>query len=276
MPIIDLHTHTNKSDGALPPNELVQRAVDAKIDMLSITDHDTVRAFDDLTTPIASAMRIIPGVEFSTQWRTLGIHVLGLNVDLSSAALDCAVTFQSEARCLRAEKIAERLASVGIVDALLGAQVEARGGAVGRPHFARFLVECGAVKDTGQAFKKYLGTGKIGDVKQHWATLEQIIAWIKDANGIAVLAHPGKYGLTRTKRIALIDDFQKLGGEAIEVLSGQQDPALTASLAETASAKNMLASCGSDFHSPNQPWARLGMSLVLPKACRPIWHAWDN
>jgi predicted metal-dependent phosphoesterase TrpH len=276
MPIVDLHTHTNKSDGALSPNELIQRALDAKIEVLSITDHDTVCAFDEVEIRGVDGLQIIPGVEFSTQWRTIGIHVLGLNVDLSSESLRSGVTYQSAARQLRAEKIAQRLDSAGIPNALSGAQTIAGSSALGRPHFARFLVDCGAVKNVGQAFRKYLGAGKIGDVKQHWAPLDQIITWINDANGIAVLAHPAKYGLTRTKRIALIDDFHELGGQAIEVISGQQDPALTASLATTVNAKNMLASCGSDFHSPHQPWARLGMPLVLPRECRPVWSAWSE
>ena len=275
MSIVDLHTHTNKSDGELKPSELIERALDAKVEMLSITDHDSLAAFDELDTRDTTAIRIIPGVEFSTEWRSLGVHVLGLNVNLASPSLQRGVKFQGAARQMRAEKIAHALSAAGVPGALAGAAAIAQGSAIGRPHFARFLVDCGAVKDTGQAFKKYLGAGKIGDVRKHWAELGQIIDWIKGASGIAVLAHPGKYGLTRTKRIALIDEFHALGGEAIEVISGHQDPALTASLASSTNAKHMLASCGSDFHRPGQPWARLGMPLSLPPECQPVWSQWN-
>ena len=125
-----------------------------------------------------------------------------------------------------------------------------------------------------QAFRKFLGAGKAGDVKQHWAPFAQIIDWIRDSGGTAVLAHPGKYGLTRTRRLALVEEFCRLGGQGIEVISGLQDPRLTQSLAEAASVHDLLAACGSDFHRPGQSWAQLGMPLTLPPNCRPVWDAW--
>lgn len=272
--IIDLHTHTTASDGALSPQELWQRAGAAGIDLLSITDHDTVAAYTELEPRTRKLPVLIPGVEFSTTWQTIGVHVLGLNVDLDSDALTAATNFQHAARQRRAEHIAARLARVGVANALVGAREFAAGAGVGRPHFAQHLVRIGLVQDVGQAFKKYLGAGKIGDVKQHWASLEQIIDWIRGANGTAVLAHPGKYGLTRTKRLRLIEDFRQSGGQGIEIISGRQDPALTAALSATAQSKNLLVSCGSDFHRINQPWAQLGMAMTPPPQCRPVWANW--
>jgi predicted metal-dependent phosphoesterase TrpH len=174
----------------------------------------------------------------------------------------------------RAEQIAARLERFGVQDSLAGALAIAGDGAVGRPHFARYLVAIEVVKDTAQAFRKYLGAGKAGDVKQHWAPLRQIIEWIRDSGGTAVLAHPGKYGLTLTRRLALVKEFRRLGGQGIEVISGLQDPTLTLSLAAAAAAHDLLAACGSDFHRPGQAWAKLGMPLILPPDCRPVWDAW--
>lgn len=272
--IVDLHTHTNASDGSLDAPQLLREATTAGVQLLSITDHDTLAAYAQLPPGGSDAPRIIGGIELSTEWRGCGIHVLGLNVALTSDAMDAATTFQSAARIQRAEKIAERLERAGVVNALDGARTHANGGLLGRPHFARHLVATGFVKDFAQAFRKYLGAGKIGDVKQHWAPLGQIVDWIRDSGGTAVLAHPGRYGLTHTRRNALIADFAALGGTGLELVSGRQEPSLTATLATAATQLGLLASCGSDFHHPGQPWARLGMPLALPPACRPVWDAW--
>lgn len=271
---VDLHTHTTASDGRLAPHELIAAARDAGVTLLSITDHDTVSAYRATVARAFGPLHLVAGVEFSTTWRRAGIHVLGLNIDPTSDAIIAATAHQQSARTQRAVRIAQRLQRCGIADALAGAQALTANGAVGRPHFAQFLVDGGFVKDTTQAFRKYLGAGKAGDVKQHWASLAQIIDWIRDGGGTAVLAHPAKYGLTRTKRLALIGEFRRLGGEGLEVISGRQDPQITESLAASATAHRLLATCGSDFHRPGQPWARLGLPLTLPAQCRPVWDVW--
>ncbi|MGR9091457.1 MAG: PHP domain-containing protein [Gammaproteobacteria bacterium] len=272
--IVDLHTHTNASDGSLNATELLQQATAAGVELLSITDHDTLDAYATLPARDPKAPQLIGGIELSTEWRGCGIHVLGLNVGLSSDAMRAATTFQCHARAQRAEKIAERLEQIGVERALAGARTYANGGQIGRPHFARHLVASGFVKDFGQAFRKFLGAGKIGDVKQHWAPLERIVGWIRDSGGTAVLAHPGRYGLTHTRRNALITDFAATGGTGLEIISGRQEPSLTATLATTAGKLGLLASCGSDFHHPGQPWARIGMPVTLPSDCRPVWETW--
>ena len=117
-----------------------------------------------------------------------------------------------------------------------------------------------------------MGDGKVGDVKQHWAELPQIIQWIRGAGGIAVLAHPLKYKLTRTKLKKLIEDFIKAGGQGIEVVSGQQQAQQTADLAQLCEQNKLLASCGSDFHMPGRPWAELGLFASLPANVTPVWE----
>ena len=268
--IFDLHSHTTYSDGVLEPKELVSRALEKGVDVLSITDHDTIDAYQDLAVGHAN-IRIIPGIEFSTQWQNTGIHVLGLNVDVGSDALEAGTRYQAVARQSRAVMIGENLAKKGIKDAFAGASKLAKGNYIGRPHFARHLVNIGKVNSIQSAFKKYLGAGKTGDVKQHWVDLSKIIGWIRGANGIAVLAHPLKYKMTNSKLKRLLDDFLQLGGEGVEVVSGQQLPHQTQYMARLCEQKNLLASCGSDFHVPNKHWAELGAFSPLPRNVTPVW-----
>jgi predicted metal-dependent phosphoesterase TrpH len=267
---IDLHTHTNFSDGKLSPDALVQRAMANGVEMLSITDHDTVSAYQHFNAANPD-ITLIPGIEFSTFWNKTGIHIVGLNIDLHSDALLEAIAHQHQARRSRSEAIAERLEKQGIRDALAGAQQIAGNDNVGRPHFARHIVNTGAAESINQAFDKYLDS-RSGDIRKFWATLPQIVSWIRDAGGLAVLAHPLKYKLTRTKLVELLDDFIEAGGHGMEVISGKQPEYLASDLAKLCKQKNLLASCGSDFHQPDQSWSDIGRYPPLPKDCTPVWE----
>jgi predicted metal-dependent phosphoesterase TrpH len=272
---IDFHCHTTASDGSLSPTELLDLATERQIDMLSITDHDTLVAYQQLTT-VSDAIRIIPGIELSSQWNRRGVHIVGLNVGLSCGSILEGVKQQSNARRERAEKIAEKLQRFGFDDCLTGAQSFASGpDQIGRPHFARHLVKIGAVSNIQQAFKRYLGAGKAGDIKDQWADPKTVIGWIRDAGGVAVLAHPTKYKLTRSKLVELLCDFKAAGGEAMEVISGSQVPSVTRDMARLCRDMSFDASCGSDFHTPNQEWAALGKVAPLPENCNAIWHRWQ-
>lgn len=266
----DLHCHTSCSDGALTPRELIARAAEKNVRVLSITDHDTVDAYEDPSLR-DGRVSLVAGVEFSTQWMNSGIHILGLNVETGSDALRAGVQFQSKARLERARKIGANLAKKGIEDAFTGALQISQGSYIGRPHFARHLVNTGRAKSIEAAFRTYMGDGKAGDVKQHWAELSQVVQWIREANGIPVLAHPLKYKLTRMKLRRLLDRFIELGGLGIEVISGQQLPYQTADLAQLCEQKKLLASCGSDFHQPGRRWAELGGFGALPGNVTPVW-----
>jgi len=268
--IFDLHSHTTFSDGGLTPQELIFRAIEKDVDVLAITDHDTLDAYKDKPESFGK-IKLVPGIELSTQWQNTGIHVLGLNVDPGSDAIRVGAQCQSDARLARARVIGEKLAKQGIENAFTGAMELSVGGYIGRPHFAQYIVNIGKVDSIQAAFKKYLGTGKAGDVKQHWAELPQIIQWIRDANGIAVLAHPFKYKLTRTRLKRLLDSFQKAGGQGIEVVSGRQWPYQTQDMAQLCEQRNLLASCGSDFHRPRKHWADLGEIAALPGNVTPVW-----
>lgn len=269
--IFDLHSHTTFSDGVLTPQEVVSRAIENQVDVLSITDHDTVDSCRGLP-PVSGSLTLIPGIEFSTQWVSAGIHIVGLNIDPLSEAMTEGVRFQTDARLKRARRIGENLAKKGISDAYQGALELSAGDYVGRPHFARFLINSGRVDSMQAAFKKYLGDGKAGDVKQHWADMEQVIRWIRDANGIPVLAHPLKYRFTSTRLKRLLDHFKQAGGMAMEVISGRQLPHQTRHMAEVCEQKGLLASCGSDFHRPGSAWSDLGSFSALPANVKPIWE----
>ena len=252
---------------------LLLRAKEREVDVLALTDHDTIaglvlaqKAADEC------GVALINGIEFSSQWGKAGVHIVGLGFDRDSSILSMAITAQNAARSARAQQIAARLAKLGISGALAGAQKFAGDAFVGRPHFAQFLVSIGAVGNINAAFKKYLGAGKAADVKYQWPTMASIIEWLHAEGGIAVLAHPCKYGLTRTKMCALIKDFALAGGDALEVISGMQAHVVSEDLAKIASANQLAASCGSDFHGPGQPWQELGAFPKLPQTSRPVWE----
>ena len=272
--VFDLHCHTTASDGSLSPAELIQRAHQAGVDVLAITDHDSVAGFAELDSVALGALTLLPGVEMSCQWGVIGVHIVGLNMNLESSEFRDALANQQQARQQRAGIIAERLEKKGLPNLLTAVNRAAGNGTVGRPHFARELVAIGAVKNAEQAFHKYLGAGKVGDVKQVWPLVAPVVGWIRDAGGTAVLAHPHKYRLTRTKLLALINDFKDAGGEAIEVISGHQTADKTRHLAALCERTGLLASSGSDFHHPEQHWAALGKQSALPDSCTPVWDRW--
>ena len=269
----DLHCHSHFSDGALSPEVLIARAKEREVDVLALTDHDTIAGLS-LAQKAADeyGIKLINGIEFSSQWGKGGVHIVGLGFRQDSPELIAAIDAQNLSRSGRAEQIAARLAKAGISGSLEGAQALAGNAYVGRPHFAQYLVNTGAVNNINAAFKKYLGAGKSADVKYQWPVMKTVIDWIHLAGGVAVLAHPCKYELTRTKMCALVKDFAAAGGDALEVVSGMQAHPVTEDLARIAAANNLAASCGSDFHLPGQAWQELGCFPALPQMSRPVWE----
>lgn len=267
--IYDLHTHSLSSDGALSPEALVRLAVNKGVDVLALTDHDTISGIQAAVTEAeksqsaaTKAIDIVTGIEFSAQWRGRNIHIVGLCLDLNNPVLTQAIAQQHEARLSRAHEIARRLEKKGVQNAWQGAAKYAREDHIGRPHFAQYLVESGVVSSINQAFSKYLGSGKIGDVKQHWPSIEQVVSWINTAGGIAIVAHPNKYDLTRTKLYELLEVFTAAGGEGIELVSGIQNQNITQKLLRAALDFSLAGSCGSDFHSDQ--WQMVGKMSPMP------------
>lgn len=269
----DLHTHSTASDGTLSPHDLIARAAQQGVEVIALTDHDTLAGLDDAAeTAQTHGIHLVPGVEISVTWGGRTVHIVGLDVDPACAllrrGLDGLLTYRQE----RAAEIARRLERAGWPGALEGARAQAEGELVGRTHFARFLVQQGAAKDLRAVFKHFLVKGKPGHVAGCWTTLAEAVGWIRAAGGQAVIAHPARYGLTRSKMTRLIEDFRACGGRGIEVVSGSHSRDDYFTFARWAREQGLLASAGSDYHGPENPWIELGRLPALPEGCRPIWE----
>lgn len=273
----DLHSHSTCSDGRLSPTELVQLAASEGVHTLSLTDHDTVQGIPEARQAAeAAGIGLIAGVEISTTWSGCNVHIVGLNLDIDNPVLVEGLKEQQAARQKRAEIIAEKLSSLGVENFLQKAESVAKGAELGRPHFAQVLVDEGIVENMPEAFKKYLGAGKKGDVKSLWPTVEKAVEWIKAAGGVAVVAHPLHYKMTNMKRRALLKAFKDAGGEAMEVVSGsQQSRDQTNYMAQLAKEYDLAASVGSDFHFPSQ-WQKPGKTNHLPETVNPVWMLWQD
>lgn len=272
---IDLHCHSTASDGALAPAELVARAAGQGVTHLALTDHDTIDGIPEARSAAQRAnITLINGIELSCVWRKHTIHILGLDMDLDNAGFLEQVAAQQTNRWKRAGAIADRLVRHvnGCNPDILDQATELAGGDVpGRPHFARALVAAGLVKDWAQAFRKYLGSGKPGDVKAFWPEMSEVVRWITDAGGIAVVAHPRKYRLTATRLRELVAEFMEAGGEGLEVITSGQSSGDLGFLTELCRRQSLLASRGSDFHFPGASWCELGRIPPLPEGLSPVW-----
>lgn len=274
--MIDLHCHSLYSDGLLTPEDLFKRAVEAKIRMLALTDHDTIDGLFDLqAAAVSTDISIINGIEFSTRWKKHDIHIVGLGIDIQSKALQACVRAQTNSRISRALEIGKRLARAGVADAYQKACEVAGHERVSRPHFATVLIQEGIVKDMKAAFTRFLSRGKPAYVETAWTTLPEIIQIIHEAQGFSVLAHPLKYKLTRMKLNALISAFKEAGGVGMEVVSGLMTPLEIDDMAKLTQKYELLASTGSDFHGEGVSRVGLGRQTQLPEGCVPIWTRWE-
>jgi predicted metal-dependent phosphoesterase TrpH len=253
--------------------EMLRRAKAAGVRQFALTDHDTTAGYLAVRhTSEADEVGLISGVELSCRWATTTVHIVGLNFDADAPEMVAMVEQLTKAREERAEKIATRLAGAGIDGALEGAKAIANESQIGRPHFATWMAEAGAVDSVTEAFDKYLGAGKIGDVKMFWPPLSDVVQSITQAGGVAILAHPLKYRLTGMKLRALINDFKAAGGGAIEVLNGRQPETDLKRLSQLAEGNGLMCSVGSDFHRDFEYGPKLGIDVErLPNGA----YVWD-
>ena len=276
MPNYDLHCHSTASDGLLAPAELVRRAVDNGVDMLALTDHDEISGLAEARAQAAElGLRFIDGVEVSVSWGGITIHIVGLNIDPGNLQLQQGLHAIRQGRAERAKKMAQDLARAGIPGSLEGAYAYVDNpNLIGRTHFARFLVEKRYVSDVKSAFQHYLVSGKPGYVPHQWATLEEGLACIKAGGGIAVVAHPGRYKLTRTEMRKFLGEFTAGGGAGIEVITSSHTTEQFLEYAILAGEFGLLASRGSDFHGPGESRVDLGKLPNLAADLKPVWHDW--
>lgn len=275
---IDLHCHSQASDGALTPTELVAHAHTAGIQHLALTDHDTVDGLDEARSAAqALGLGFINGVEFSVAWQRRTLHVVGLGFAPNSASILSTLATIQAARAERARAMAEKVERAGVGDAHSRAEVMSAGGQVTRTHFARLLVEDGVAKDLKQAFKRYLGVGKPAYVSGEWLELETAVAAIRSAGGVAVLAHPLRYKFTAAWRERMLAAFVDAGGEAVEVSAGSsQQPADIAEMTKAAQRFSLLGSVASDFHGLEQHWVPYGRLQPLPPSVTPVWDRYPE
>lgn len=271
--LYDLHSHSNASDGALSPTELVLRARQQGVTALALTDHDTIAGLQEAGVAAAQAgIRLIPGIELSASFESHCLHIVGLNIDPQHPALLEGIAKQQNIRDQRAQKIAEKLARKGIPDAYPILRGVAGNGEITRLHFADFLVSRGIVETQQDAFDRYLSKGKSAYVPTVWANLAECVGWIKGAGGVAVLAHPLRYKLSTKWINKALTAFKAAGGQGIEVVTGRASVDDIRLSQLHATRHQLYASVGSDFHAPGNQWLELGRLAALPAGALPIWQ----
>ena len=271
----DLHCHSTVSDGLLTPAEIVRRAHANGVELLALTDHDELGGLAEArATADEVGLRFVDGVEVSISWGDdQTVHIVGLGIDPANAALREGLHLVRSGRDARAGRMAAELDKVGIHGAYEGALRHAGNPAlVSRSHFARYIVEQGHAKDVKSVFDYWLAKGKPGYVEHAWASLEDALRWIVGAGGTAVIAHPGRYRLSRTERQELFVAFKDLGGRGIEVLSGSIKDEEVREFSRIAREFGFLASRGSDFHGPDESYVDLGRLPQLPEDLKPVWR----
>ncbi len=274
---IDLHCHSNVSDGVLPPAEVVARAAANGVHALALTDHDDVEGIAAARAAADKAgLTLIPGVEISVSWGGQTVHIVGLRIDPAHPELVAGLHGIRLGRIERARRMGEDLARSGIAGAYEGAyDLAVNKEMVGRTHFARWLVAQGHAPDMRSAFRRYLTRGNPGYVEHQWTTLENAVDWIRASGGMAVVAHPGRYAFNARDLHLLLDAFRALGGEGIEVITGSHHPSEYGKFADLARAFGLKASRGADFHAPGEG-IDIGRLPALPHYCQPVWQGWPE
>ncbi|WP_114662245.1 3',5'-nucleoside bisphosphate phosphatase [Polynucleobacter necessarius] len=269
----DLHCHSVISDGTLTPEVLAERAKANGVSLWALTDHDELGG-QQRAKSAAQALSIdyVAGVEISVTWMGQTIHIVGLGIDSEHLGIIEGLRRTREGRGNRAKQMSDQLLKVGIPGAYEGAlHYAGNHQLISRTHFARFLVEQGVCKDTEHVFKNYLVEGKPGFVTHQWAPLDDAVAWIKGAGGVAVIAHPGRYNFNALQMEELYKHFKNIGGLGIEVITGSHSPDQYQTYGEIAQHYGFLASRGSDFHDPSESHVDLGSLPPLPDSLTPVW-----
>jgi len=274
---IDLHCHSNVSDGVLSPTDVVARAAVNGVHVLALTDHDDVAGLAAACVAAGAAgLTLIPGVEISVTWSGQTVHIVGLRIDPAHPELAAGLQGIRLGRIERAQYMSADLARSGITGAYEGANAYAANKEmVGRTHFARLLVAQGHAPDMRSAFRRFLTRGNPGYVEHEWTTLENAVRWIRASGGLAVIAHPGRYAFKAHELHRLLDAFRTLGGEGIEVITGSHHPSEYGKFADLARAFGLKASRGADFHAPGEG-IDIGRLPALPHYCQPVWQDWPE
>ena len=270
----DLHCHSVVSDGTLTPEVLAERAKTNGVELWALTDHDEIGGqHRAMAAAKAQGMAYLTGTEISVTFAGETVHIVGLGFDPDDAALKQGLHNTRNGREQRAREMSDSLAQAGIHGAFEGAlKFVGNPELISRTHFARHLVETGVCKETNEVFRKYLTEGKPGYVPHRWATLKDAVTWITQAQGLAVIAHPGRYNFSANAEYALFTEFKAHGGRGVEVVTGSHTKQEFVKYAETAKEFGLAASRGSDFHSPDESHTDLGKLPFLPGELTPVWE----
>ncbi len=272
----DLHCHSIASDGSLTPQNVVERASRQGVTVLALTDHDTTAGLAEARqTADRLGMRLINGIELSASYLNQCLHIIGLNVNPLQPALIEGIANQHALRTERAKKIAEKLEKKRIPGVYAAVVQAACNGEITRSHFADFLVANRYVNTHQEAFDCYLSKGKPAFVPTPWTELHEVIEWIRQAGGIAVLAHPLRYKLSSKWMNRMLPAFKQMGGQGIEVVTGRANEEELRLSRQYAEKHQLFASAGSDFHTPDNQWLELGRLADLPKNLTPVWELFD-
>ena len=271
----DLHCHSVVSDGTLTPEVLAARAKANGVELWALTDHDEISGqARAMAAAKAQGMHYLTGTEISVTFAGQTVHIIGLGFDHEDVGLQQGLLKTRGGRSERAQEMSQGLAQVGIQGCYEGAlKYVGNPELISRTHFARYLVESGVCADTHEVFRNYLTDGKPGFVPHRWASLKEAVQWITEAQGIAVIAHPGRYNFTPNEEYAFFTEFKNHGGQGVEVVTGSHTTAEYVEYADMAKEFDLLASRGSDFHSPKESRIDLGTLPWLPGQLTPVWEA---
>ena len=247
---IDLHVHTNASDGIMPPNELIDFAISKGVKVLAISDHDTVNGIPQAFSYAAGKdIELVAATEFSIEYKSGTFHLVGLFIDWQNTELKDKLSSLAKKRSTRAERMLEDLAAHGINISMEEVLKGAGKGVIGKPHIARVLVKRGFAKDMSSVFKNFLEEGLPGYIPKDKMSFEEALSLIKNAGGIGILAHPASLNIK--DKDAFLSFLSKLAGEGLAGLEAYADmhtPEMTDFYIQAAKSLNLLVSGGSDYH----------------------------
>jgi len=252
--IVDLHTHSYYSDGVLSPKDIVMEAVNAGCHFLSLTDHDSLEGLEEASIYSKDLnLNFIRGVEISAKHLSQSVHIVGLGINSNNKFLLDGLTKNNKLRIDRAKEIGKSLANAGIENAYEKTKSLSKTKYITRTHFAQMMIKENICNNLSSVFKKYMTGSKPGAVKVDWASSVEVINWIHQSGGLAILAHPLRYKLTLNKIKKLVYELKEIGLDGIEIVNSFSSLDDIAKSKKIADEYELLYSCGSDFHGwPNQ------------------------
>ena len=267
MPRIDLHTHSNRSDGTFEPAEVVRLAAERALDVMALTDHDTTDGLAEaLATGSVVGVEVVPGVEFSAEFEGNSVHVLCYWMDPQDPALQLELRRLREERFRRGELMVGKLQELGLPVAFQRVRAIAGDATIVRPHIAQAMVEAGVVATEKEAFERYIGDGGPAHVAKHALDPVNAVALIDGAGGVCALAHPGMWGDQSSVPVELIERMAAAGMRGLEVDHPDHTPEMRERYRTLAGELGLIATGGSDCHGTRYDPVRLGTSLCDPEA----------